>query len=135
MANARAESPVPSVDGARGPNAPSAIREELKKKVIADAVAVSKASQNENKVVIANLDFTAPVTMSPYIVREARPPEIIKAPSGVPIIRWLKDGTLYDRVGETFTIGAKLTFYETAAPPGGNIKPVGGVKVGLSWSW
>jgi hypothetical protein len=135
IGNAMAELPTVSTDDGQKPKATSAIRVELNKMLAADAKEITKANQNETKVVIEIPDSAAPVTMSPYIVREAKPPDTIKPQSEIPFVRWLRDGTLHDSVGKTFTTGAKLTFYQTTTPPGGNVKPVSGVRMGISWSW
>ena len=132
---AMAASSTMSVDDGHDPSPPGGIRVEMKQMLIADATEITKANQDKTNVVIANLDSAKATIMSPYIVREVKPPDINKPTSEIPIFRWLEDGTLYYRVGETFTTGAKLTFYQTTPPLVGNIKPVSGVKVGFSWSW
>ncbi len=132
---AMAEPPTMSVNDGYNPYPPGAIRVELKQMLIADATNITEANQNKTKVVIANLNSAKVITMSPYIVRGVRTPDFNKPKSEIPIVRWLKDGTLYEKFGETFTTGAKLTFYQTTSPLVGNIKPVSGVKVGFSWSW
>jgi len=59
-----------------------------------------------------------------------------------PLTELLRDGTLYERVGRTFTTRIKLHIYSSESPLVapmpilfGNVRPVNGAQLGLSWSW
>jgi hypothetical protein len=59
-----------------------------------------------------------------------------------PLMRFLRDGTLYENFGRKFTTRLRLRFYSTDSPldmpmPAmfGNAHPRNGAQLGMSWSW
>jgi hypothetical protein len=79
------------------------------------------------------------ILMNPYVIRESREREL--AANETYIGRFLSDGTLYKSVGKTFTTRIFIHFYMTGqdgdAPPPilGNVPPVNGVKLEISFGW
>ncbi len=80
--------------------------------------------------------------MSPYVVKGARIPNVKEAVFEPPLMRFLRDGTLYENFGRKFTTKMRLRFYSTDAAPDnpapamfGNVRPRNGAQLGLSWSW
>jgi hypothetical protein len=121
---------------------PEDVRVELKKLLLADSARLAHSVAASAPTPAPVQGAAGAVVMSPYVVREERIQDPGKAVFEPPLERFLRDGTLYERVGRTFTTGLRLRFYSTDSEPDnpapamfGNVRPRNGAQLGLSWSW
>jgi hypothetical protein len=131
---------------------PDDIRAELKKLLLADSVRNAGSAPFKAPTVASGQGAPDALVMSPYVVKESRIPQLRGSVYEPPILRFLRDGTLFENVGRTFTTRLRLRFYSTDSPtdhsPGdestlgdsmpamlGNLRPRNGAQLGLSWSW
>jgi hypothetical protein len=79
------------------------------------------------------------VVMRPYEIRESKLPDAAVRRNESPVMRFIRDGTLY----ENRSTRILLHFYNTGAlgpddPPApvlGNVKPVNGIQLVFTWGW
>jgi hypothetical protein len=144
-AAALAPSAAPPIPDDIAPASPDDIRAELKKLLLADSMRIARSEQAKAP---ATHDQGGPgaVVMSPYVVKEPRYPRVNERVFEPPLMRFLRDGTLYENAGRKLTTRLRLRLYSTDEPPAdpdeilpptmfGNVRPVNGAQLGLSWSW
>lgn len=127
--------PASSSGDLSDPEPPGRMRDELTRMLKARATGIADANRDGSLRAAASQSPAPALVMSPYIIREAKIPEIIELANEMPLVRWLKDGTLYYANGKKFTTRIKLTFYQTEDSAAGNIKPVSGIRLEFGWSW
>jgi hypothetical protein len=77
----------------------------------------------------------ATVVMSAYVLREPKDRDVAMPRYETPTMRLLRDGTLYSHIGRKYSTQVLLRFYQSKAPPIGNLPPNKGIQLAFSLAW
>jgi hypothetical protein len=96
-------------------------------------IAVRKKAEESTYVAMPAAPGT--VVMSAYVLREPKDRDVAMPKYETPTMRFLRDGTLYSHIGRKYSTQVLLRFYQSKAPPIGNLPPNKGIQLAFSLAW
>jgi hypothetical protein len=100
-----------------------------------DSQRIAARKKADDSTYVATAAAPGTVVMSAYVLREPEDKDVALPKYETPTMRFLRDGTLYSRIGRKYSTQVLLRFYQSKAPPIGNLPPNKGIQLAFSLAW
>ncbi|HZZ20052.1 MAG TPA: hypothetical protein VFE25_11810 [Opitutaceae bacterium] len=100
-----------------------------------DSARIATRHKAQEASYVAEAPSPGTVVMSAYVLREPKDKDVAMPRYETPAMRFLRDGTLYSHFGRKYSTQVLLKFYQSKAPPIGNLPPTSGIQLSVTLAW
>jgi hypothetical protein len=111
------------------------IRSEIRALLQSDSTRIATRQQAKESSLVSEVPVPGTVVMSAYVLREPKDRDVAMPRYETPTMKFLRDGTIYTHIGRKYSTQVLLRFYQSQAPPIGNLPPARGIQLSLTLAW